>query len=381
MKEIVMLPLRVALVAASMAVSLLALEVAVRVATAFDRNYLDDIASPRELAPERELTLGDLVRPTADDSMVYELRPGVRGRFLGLATAINSLGMRDGERELVKKPGTRRIVGLGDSLMFGWGVRQEETFLALLEADLNARSSGPRFEVWNLAVPGYNSVQEAETFAVKADAIGPDLMIVNWVGNDMDLPSFLGERPDVWSMRRSFLLELVRRRWRAWHGKRLKSSNLLVPVGFDERSLLPKMKAEEVPERYRPLLGTENMLRALDRLAGLARKYRIRPVVLFDWNSPQADPARAESHYPSRMVVKRWCAARGYLVVDTEERVLRYLQEHHLDASALWLSSSDPHPSALRHRLIAEELFASLVRSGAIEGWVQAVGGSPPATN
>jgi uncharacterized protein DUF3800 len=59
----------------------------------------------------------------------------------------------------------------------------------------------------------------------------------------------------------------------------------------------------------------------------------------------------------------------------------RYLQEHHLDASALWLSSSDPHPSALRHRLIAEELFASLVRSGAIEGWVQAVGGSPPATN
>ena len=371
---------RIALAAVSVALSFLALEVAVRVVTAYDRNYLDEIASPRNLAAERELELGDLVRPSADDSIVYELRPGMRGRFLGAEVSINSLGMRDGEREPVKRPGTFRIVGLGDSLMFGWGVRQEETFLALLEEQLNAHFSGRRFEVWNLAVPGYNSVQEAETFVVKADAIGPDLVIVNWVGNDMDLPTFLAERPDVWSLRKSFLLELVRRRWKAWRRKRLSSFGL-IPVEFDKHSFLPKLRAEEVPERYRPLLGTDNMLQALDRLAGLARKHGIRPVVLFDWNSPQADPARAESHDPSRTAVKRWCAERGYLVIDTEERVLRYLQEHHLDTSALWLSSSDPHPSVLRHRLIAEELSASLLDSGAIDGRAPESAGSPAASN
>jgi lysophospholipase L1-like esterase len=366
--------------AASMAASFLALEVAVRVVTASDRNYLDEISSPRALAPGGDLALGDLVRPTADDSIVYELKPGVRGRFLGAPVAVNSLGMRDDERELPKRPQTFRIVGLGDSLMFGWGVRLEETFLALLEKELNARSSERRFEVWNLAVPGYNSVQEVETFAAKADGIRPDLVIVNWVGNDMDLPSFLAESPDVWSLRKSFLLDFVRRRWRAWRGKRVKSSTL-VPVEFDERSLLPKLKAEEVPVRYRPLLGTDNMLQALDRLAALARKYRIRAVVLFDWNSPQADPAKAESHYPSRMVVKRWCAERGYLVIDTEERVLGYLQEHHLDTSVLWLSSSDPHPSVLRHRLIAEELSASLPDSGALDGRAPVSAGSAAASN
>jgi GDSL-like lipase/acylhydrolase family protein len=356
---------RIALVALSIVTSLLVLELAVRIVAAFDRNYLDEVVARQAPTPGRELTLADLVRPNADDLIVYGLRPGAQGRFLGQPVAINSLGMRDGERTLERRPGTFRIVGLGDSHMFGWGVRGDETFPALLEKSLAQHFAGRSFEVWNLAVPGYNSVQEVETFATKARAIGPDLVIVNWVGNDMDLPSFLAKRPEVYSLRRSFLLELIRRRARAWRGKRVKSS--LVPVEFDEHTRRSNPKVEKVPERYRPLLGTENMMRALDRLAELAREYRIRPVVLFDWNSPQADPAKAESHDPSRMAVKRRCAAQGYLVVDTEDRVLRYLKDHHLDASALRISDSDPHPSVLRHRLIAEELFESLVGSGLIE--------------
>jgi len=357
---------RIALVALSVVASLLVLELAVRIITAFDTNYLDEVVARQAPTPGRELTLADLIRPSADDLIVYGLRPGAQGRFLGQPVAINSLGMRDGERALERRPGTFRIVGLGDSHMFGWGVRGDETFLALLEKRLAQHFAGRSFEAWNLAVPGYNSVQEVETFATKAPAIGPDLVIVNWVGNDMDLPNFLAKRPEVYSLRRSFLLELIRRRARVRRGKPVKSS-ALVPVEYDEHTRRFNPKVEEVPERYRPLLGTENMMRALDRLAELAREYRIRPVILFDWNSPQADTAKAESHDPSRMAVKQRCAAQGYLVVDTEDRVLRYLKDHQLDASALRISDSDPHPGVLRHRLIAEELFESLVGSGLIE--------------
>jgi hypothetical protein len=120
----------------------------------------------------------------------------------------------------------------------------------LLEKELNARPpSKAKFEVWNLAVPGYNSVQEVATFAAKADSIRPDLVIVNWVGNDMDLPNFPSPSAPTSTVRvdRS-CSKLMRRRWRAWRGKRV-SSPTLVPVPFDESSRLPSLTAEEVPAR------------------------------------------------------------------------------------------------------------------------------------
>ena len=96
-----------------------------RLVVAFDRNYLDELGSPA-IEPDRELALGDLV--PAGCRRLDRLRVAVQGRFLD-AVVINSLGMRDREGCPQKGPETFRVVGLGDSLMFGWGVRQEETFL------------------------------------------------------------------------------------------------------------------------------------------------------------------------------------------------------------------------------------------------------------
>ena len=104
---------RVSLICSSVLAGLLVLEVAVRFVGVFDRNYLDEIASPRTLAPDREVELGDLVRQNADDSIVYELRPGVRGRFRGVPVAINSLGMRDAER--VPAKGARQCESSGSA--------------------------------------------------------------------------------------------------------------------------------------------------------------------------------------------------------------------------------------------------------------------------
>lgn len=359
----------VSLAAAAFVVTIAALEVVVRVVAGFDRNYLDEAFARPHPATASELSLIDLIRLHPDERVVYELRPGVRGSFVGRELAINSLGMRDVERAYDKAPGTFRIVGLGDSHAFGWGVDRDETFLAVLERLLDARFPSRRHEVWNLAVPGYNTVQEVQSFALRADRLAPDLVIINYVDNDMDLPNFLALPPSPWSLRRSFLADLVRRRLDLVRGGEVLPVGL-IGAPIDERTRRYQIDPALIPARYRPLFGWENMERSFERLATLARRRRTPVVLLFNVDDYRARLAGRTADV-RRKGVREFAdrlRSKGYIVVDPQDRIFGHLRQHHLDSSALWISSADSHTNSLRHRLIADELLDALTRAGALTG-------------
>jgi hypothetical protein len=340
------------------------LEVGIRVFASFDRNSFDRLESAPRTVEGRELTLADLIRPSSDERIVYELRPNVRGMFMGRELAISSLGYRDEERELRKKPGVFRIIGLGDSHMFGFGVRREETFVSQLEQRLRERFPGRDIEVWNLGVPGYNTVQEVETFASKSEALQPDLVIINYVNNDMDLPNFLAAPPDLWTIRKSYLAELAERRLALLRGKNV------LPMGLfgldpDEETKRYLFDPTRIPERYRALAGWDHMESAFDRLADLARARSIPVLLLFNMDDYTHRLAGKTPDVRPRSVreLAAHCASKGYVVVDPQDRVTQYLEAHGLDSSAIWLSPSDSHTNPLRHRLVAEELADAITRS------------------
>ena len=98
----------------------------------------------------------------------------------------NALGFRGPDRELEKPPGTFRIVGVGDSLTYGSGIRltgrlrpvpYEATFLARIEAALAARG-GPPVEAINLGLPGYGPEPEALMLRHYGLHYRPDLVLV-----------------------------------------------------------------------------------------------------------------------------------------------------------------------------------------------------------
>ncbi len=341
---------RFAVVLGGILFALLLLEIAARALSAVAHGSLDELGAPPAPRAGAELRLGDMLRLNPDDRIVYELRPGLRGRFLGQEVAINSLGMRSRERSLEKPPGVFRIVGLGDSLMFGWGVAEEESYLSILEHRLAERFPDRRFEVWNLAVPGYDAVQEVEAFAAKVDRLDPDLIVIGWVGNDMDLPNFLADRPHVASLDKSFLAELVAKRLRA-QDERESVDPGLFEVPHDEGTGRFLLNRAEIPERYWPLAGWDNMKDAYRRLRRMTVERGIPAVVVFAGGPRQ---------------FKTFCADEGFLMVESQHRVLRYEKEHGVDRHvALQLSRTDPHPNAIGHGLIAEALFDKLVESGA----------------
>jgi len=130
--------------------------------------------------------------------LAYELRPNLRMNFGVCRFRTNRLGMRDSqEYEPGRTPGTVRILGLGDSGMFGWAVHQDSDYMSVLESNLNRRAFGVRYEVLNAAVPGYNTSQEVEALRYRGLAFHPDTVVLGWCSNDMDLPFFLWRHREI----------------------------------------------------------------------------------------------------------------------------------------------------------------------------------------
>ena len=124
-----------------------------------------------------------------DPDVGIRLRPGARIRYSTVEfttdIAINAQGVRDDEPIGPKAPNERRIVVLGDSLVFSVQVQAAQTFCKLLEQQLNASGGPYRWRVINAGVQGYGPVDDWFFFDKVAAAFQPDIVLVTaFVGND-----------------------------------------------------------------------------------------------------------------------------------------------------------------------------------------------------
>ena len=231
----------------------------------------------------QSLRLGEIVQPSRYAGIVYELKPNVRGRFMGQPLLINSQGLRDYQYTRRKEPGTFRIVGVGDSSLFGWGVPIEDSGLKVLERRLNEEFRARKFEVVNFAVPGYNTAMESETFVQRCLEYAPDLVLLNFNTNDYDVPEFMRRPNDLATLRRSYLFELA---YSVYEGVMAVEAEPLGVFDFRHRTIAERQAAHldedpALPDEYRYMVGAKGVVRALERLAAAARKRAI-PFVVFD---------------------------------------------------------------------------------------------------
>jgi hypothetical protein len=108
------------------------------------------------------------------------------GWFAGVPVHINNLGFRDPrDYSLEKGPRTFRIVFLGDSVTFGHSSVYEHTYPYLVEQRLKQWRPDVDWQVWNAAVPGYNTSQELSHLKEIGPRFAPDLVIVGFFENDL----------------------------------------------------------------------------------------------------------------------------------------------------------------------------------------------------
>lgn len=144
---------RLALLACAVVISLALAELAVRL-----------------LVPQK-LVEGETFYRT-DPELGWTLSPGYRGRFTNgvdfdVEIRIDDNGLRGG----IPQGRQPTVLGLGDSFMFGFGVEQADTFLAVASRAVGARPV-------NAGVPGYDLCQATDLGLLLLDRIPVDAVVV-----------------------------------------------------------------------------------------------------------------------------------------------------------------------------------------------------------
>lgn len=314
----------------------------------------------------------------------FKTRFAVEGRPLTIA--LDSLGLR-GPEPGPRRPGEKRVLVLGDSMTFGWGVAGDETFPSLLADRLTPRFP-PRVVVGNAGCPGHSTVDEVRDLRRLRGPFAPDAVVVAvYTGNDFE-ENFLGPKAVIdgywlgqgaanlvanqWRARlalRSRLAAVVER-WLTDHAPWLamdRSAYRPTEAEFTREAGLPEQRlhglymdaAEETPQLTRIL---DRMEASLVELRDLARPAPVLVAVIpsishvvpgiYDLVLRQQcrfDPSLYRAGRAAERVAER-CARLGIRCVD-----LRAGMAAHPEAKDLYLLA-DQHLSPAGHRVVAEQL-------------------------
>ena len=359
---------KVTLAAFSVFITLIVLEVGVRILVPQDTRFFDS---------------STFLRVASTAPFLHENIPhGKNDSYVQTSVSINSLGLRGDEVPLRKKNGTIRIIGLGDSVTFGYGIRLEDTFLHVLQDKLNRLPNrASKYEVLNAGVGATGLDYYYYYLSTRANILRPDIVILNICLNDIQVYSPLESRTQP--NQRKYLDRVLHNasRFLLRHSQlyllmfmRLKS--FLYSVGIlDINTIQGGNYLAVEPPSPQQNQAWDASLQMLGRIVELARRepYRLILVVFpmemqVSANSLRlyqdkfhmrlssdvlaADPQRRLQEFGSRNGVVVVDLLPAFRASDTDRLFLRNKS----------ITFDPVHPSPLGHQIAAGEIFAALAR-------------------
>jgi hypothetical protein len=172
-------------------------------------------------------------------------------------------------------------------------------------------------------------------------SLAPDVVLLDFVGNDLELPNFLLAPADPWRLDHCYLVDVARRAWRSsW----LDPRTPFVWAPGDGAGRFESDPAR-VPAQYRHLVGPEAFARAVAAIVDLGRAHGFHVLVSSVYELPAAQAAV--------------CRDLELPMLDLHARIDEWLRGGG-DVAALQLSAQDPHPTPLVHGWWADAVAAKL---------------------
>jgi lysophospholipase L1-like esterase len=303
-----------------------------------------------------------------DARLFWRLRPGVRTIWDFTVVATNAQGLRHDRPIGAKRPGTLRIVCLGDSVTFGYRVplvfpdapdqwdRTDAPYPGRLERILRKRFPGRDVEVIALAVPGYSTHQGLLLLERWIGRLAPDVVVICFGFNDVSLKHW----PDEVVMSRDRLDTALR--------AVLSSSQALLHA-WRWWTSRPDPEAPP-PPAPQPRVSPERYLDNVTAMVDLARAHGARVLVVGPvYRDREEAPHEAQRIALYRHLLQQAMQALGVPFVKIDE-----LTEDGWPANEA-LFGERIHPSSSGHQRMAERVADALVRDGLVSG-AEAGGGA-----
>lgn len=315
-------------------------------------------------------TTATMIDVSPDPDIPYVLKPDLRGFFAGHPLRTNSFGMRGDDITVEKPANTLRILGLGDSVMFGWGLKYEETLMPVLARKIHDRL-GVSVEVLNTSVPSYNTHVEVESYRRLGRKFKPDIVVMLFVGNDFGFPSSMVEPVKLFTFNKSYIREQLRRFLIPYVSD--SSSEKEDVVDRNAWSQVETMQGDEKEKRlqwlgeveryYEKMTNKEGVAASLQELADMLRKDGAKGILLYhpSYLVP-GDPASYEKIPGTgeniNDFIKQAGNKTGLYPIDMTPIYEEFVKSTGKPSQkeALWLDPGDPHPIKEGHEMMAEEL-------------------------
>ena len=304
------------------------------------------------------LPVGNGLYQKANNAVGFKYTPGWEGIHAGAKVHINSAGWRGKDFSQTKPPGTFRILGVGDSFMFGKAVDDDDVFLAQLERKLKSGGDA-RYEALNAGHEGINTTTELQFFnESEMTKLAPDVVIIGFtVSNDAELTP---NRRAYRERKRSATL-LLRVTESGWFSALSEKSRLAVLLArgaeWASSRELSKINAEVILSNYED--GSESWESCRKALVGfyeICHQHKI-PFILVLFPDCSSELNEAFRDYPKdfkdvhEKLKEVFSRKNGAIVVD----ILDDLAATTLKACETMVPV-DGHPNAKWHELVASRL-------------------------
>ncbi len=287
-----------------------------------------------------------------DERLLWVPKPGKRTTVVRHQPSTIS---RDGFRYPValgpKRPGEFRIFAFGDSVTMGWGVSDDQTYIADVASFLNSyHCPGLQFEGVNAGVDAYSNAQVNERLQVVFDdGYQPDIAIVAY--------SFNTEYENLMLLQGKNREALLRRVWLKSYVRQSALYEVVVEHlmrGFVYYALRDKLMDGSWNVQRRKPVDTQRYYNELEKSVATCRAHHVPMVLLLTPTAKQrgnldpmqqtmVDFARNE-HVPIANMIEAW----------------KNDPDHEKDFM------DHAHPTASRDELIAQELVRVMVAAGNI---------------